>query len=76
MVIISLHKFKVFHNDREDRPDMPHFVLKSRTTVLARIFSSNTSSPETRALDRHDISQRIAQTKHLGKTIDDIPNLR
>ena len=74
MNTINLHKFKVFDNDREGRYDMPHSALKSRTAVLARIFSSNTSNSETRALDRHDISQRIAQTKHLGKTIADIPH--
>lgn len=61
---------------REDPRDALYRALQRPTSVRAHglFFESNERNSVTRALDLTDKSQRVAQTMHLGKTIDDIPH--
>ena len=67
------HKFTVVNNDREDLRDMSYRAVKGRIANRALVFRSNKQDSAPRSLDLTDMSQRVAQTMHLGKTIDDIP---
>jgi hypothetical protein len=66
------HKFRVVNNDREDL-DMSYRAINGRIANRARVLRSNKQDSAARSLDLNDMSQRVAQTMHLGKTIDDIP---
>jgi hypothetical protein len=68
------HKFRAVINDREDFRDMSYRALERRITIPARVFRTNLHDSGSQALDRNDMTQRVAQTLHLGKTIDDIPD--
>ena len=61
---------------REDPRDASYHALQRPTSVRAHglFFESSERNSVTRALDLTDKSQRVAQTMHLGKTIDDIPH--
>jgi hypothetical protein len=67
------HKFSVVNNDRVDLHDMSYRAVKDRIANRAPIFRSIKQDSAARSLDLTDVSQRIAQTMHLGKTVDDIP---
>jgi hypothetical protein len=61
---------------REDPRDASYHALQRPMSVRTHgfFFESNEGNSVTRALDLTDKSQRVAQTMHLGKTIDDIPH--
>jgi hypothetical protein len=69
------HKFAVVGAGREDPHDMSYHALQRSIPIRARVFESKERDSRTRALDLTDKSQRVAQTMHLGKTIDDIPQI-
>jgi hypothetical protein len=68
------HKFAVVGSDREGPHDMSYRALQRRITIRARARESQESDFRVRVLDLTDKSQRVAQTMHPGKTIDDIPH--
>ncbi len=68
------HKFAVVGAGREDPREMSYHPLQKPITICAPVFESHEHDSRTRALDVTDKSQRVAQTMHLGKTIDDIPH--
>jgi hypothetical protein len=74
VIMSQQHKFTVVNNDRLDLHDMSYRAVKDRIANRARVFRSNTQDSAARSLDLTDMSQRIAQTMHLGKTVDDIPH--
>ena len=61
---------------REDPRDASYQALQRPISVRTHglFFETNERNFVTRALDITDKSQRVAQTMHLGKTIDDIPH--
>ena len=67
------HKFKVVNNGQEQLREMSYRALRERMANRTRIFRSDNQIAAARSLDLTDLSQRVAQTRHLGKTIDDIP---
>jgi hypothetical protein len=68
------HKFRAVINDREDFRDMSYRALERHIMIPAPVFRTNLHNSGAQALDRNDMTQRLAQTLHLGKTIDDIPD--
>lgn len=61
---------------RENPRDASYQALQRPISGRAHghFFESNERDSVKRALDLTDKSQRVAQTMHLGKTIDDIPH--
>jgi hypothetical protein len=73
LIMSQQNRFGVARAAREEPRDTSFNSLQRPTTVRARVLESNERYSLTRALDLTDKSQRVAQTMHLGKTIDDIP---
>jgi hypothetical protein len=70
----QLNRFGVAAAAREVPRDMSYPALQRRITIRGHAFENNEHDSATRLLDLTDKSQRLAQTMHLGKTIDDIPH--
>lgn len=67
------NRFGVAVIAREEHLDRS-YQARSPINICARLFENNERGSGTRILDLTDKSQRVAQTMHLGKTIDDIPH--